>query len=441
MINLFEHFNPSTKALYNTLLKAGYTHDTVVIEEDGFLPEGIITPYQFFSNVKVYQNDKGIHFNEIETPDFWEIEGTNTSGTIKDMGELRANIRFRANFKNRIVSHVEWLDKSKQIRFIDYYHQAGFKFATKVFDLRGVPILQTYYDRQGKEVIYENFVTKNIIVSYKAKEYSFVSKVEFVQFFLREAFSQLDGFIINSLSYPFIIVYQMGIKGKDILFWQENIGDDIPGNMKVMFESDMREFTVAIPDALEFNRVQNVVGHDVKHRIIQSGYLYRYFKKAQFGNQVITLTNSDQVEGIELIVQKLPYYEFHIAAVTEMSSKLMDLNKYNNVNLYPNIKRERVIDLYKKSNIYLDINHGDEILESVKGAFDYQTLILGFNEVAHNKECTAPENLYEIKQIDSLIDLLNNFEKNNKLYHERLNLQKQHANEVSGQQFHKAFKK
>jgi hypothetical protein len=37
--------------------------------------------------------------------------------------------------------------------------------------------------------------------------------------------------------------------------------------------------------------------------------------------------------------------------------KLLSLNKYDNVNLYPNAKRQKFISLYKSCDIYLDINY------------------------------------------------------------------------------------
>ena len=58
------------------------------------------------------------------------------------------------------MSFVEWFDTKDRLRSVDFYNKDGFKFAETVYDLNKKPILKTYVDRQGKEVLYENFVTK-----------------------------------------------------------------------------------------------------------------------------------------------------------------------------------------------------------------------------------------------------------------------------------------
>lgn len=58
-------------------------------------------------------------------------------------------------------------------------------------------------NREGKEVIYENFVTKDFVVDYQGKSYFFASKREFIKFYLQEIHIDLDQVIFNSLSTPF----------------------------------------------------------------------------------------------------------------------------------------------------------------------------------------------------------------------------------------------
>ncbi|UTI85934.1 hypothetical protein NIT60_05650 [Mammaliicoccus sciuri] len=55
---------------------------------------------------------------------------------------------------------------------------------------------------------------------------------------------------------------------------------------------------------------------------------------------MLTLTNSDQIPHIEDIVKAHPQYQFHIVAITEMSQKLLQLNKYHNVTLHPVATKE-----------------------------------------------------------------------------------------------------
>jgi glycosyltransferase, SP_1767 family len=83
----------------------------------------------------------------------------------------------------------------------------------------------------------------------------------------------------------------------------------------------------------------------------------------------LTLTNSQDLEGIEELVTALPDVVFHIAAWTDMGDKLKRLAVYANVRLHPQIVPP-VLDKLKKSiDLYLDINYGQvagTILEDMK---------------------------------------------------------------------------
>lgn len=72
----------------------------------------------------------------------------------------------------------------------------------------------------------------------------------------------------------------------------------------------------------------------------------------------LTLTNSQDLEGIEELVTALPEVVFHIAAWTDMGDKLKKLAVYNNVRLHPQIVPPVLDKLKKSTNLYLDINHG-----------------------------------------------------------------------------------
>lgn len=56
-------------------------------------------------------------------------------------------------------------------------------------------------------------------------------------------------------------------------------------------------------------------------------------------------------------------------------------------------KGKNLFRLYKSCDIYLDINKGNEILDAVRAAFDYNLVILGYNETSHNKDVTPENNL------------------------------------------------
>ncbi|MGX0610349.1 accessory Sec system glycosyltransferase GtfB [Staphylococcus capitis] len=116
MINLFENYDSNTRELHESLKIAGYHPFTIVLNDDGFLPDEVTSPYQYFADYQIYDDDKPAFFNDVTTPPFWEIKGNGTMAQVIDMGELRGKIFYKENYKTRVVSYVEWLDKHQRLR-------------------------------------------------------------------------------------------------------------------------------------------------------------------------------------------------------------------------------------------------------------------------------------------------------------------------------------
>ncbi|PTJ16605.1 accessory Sec system glycosylation chaperone GtfB [Staphylococcus succinus] len=442
MINLFERFDSKTQVLYKSLQLAGHQNYTIVIHDDGFLPDNITSPYQFFANNPTSANDKSMFFNGIEIPKYWEIEGNNDEAWIKDMGEIRGKIVYQKQYKSRIVNRVEWLDKNGKVRFIDYYTKNGIKFSQTVLDENGKAILKKYMNREGKEVIYENYITKDIVLEWQDKTYFFDSEVAFILFYLQALNIEMNQFVINSLSTPFAVLYNMNISGNDVLFWQEQSGGSIPGNMKLIFNADMaRQFKIIVPEHAEHQTLTNSMQAFEKTCVFKSGYLYDYVKRNDYTQNALIMTNSDQLEHIESIVAAVPYVSFHIAALTDMSSKLLNLSQYNNVKLFPTVDEDTIQALYEKCDVYLDINEGKEIVDALRKALDYDMLIMGYESIAHNRTVTAIENLFTKEdEAQALIQALHKIYKRRKVFNQRLQFQKEHINEVSVQLFNHKLK-
>ncbi|WP_241960722.1 hypothetical protein [Staphylococcus shinii] len=118
MINLFEQFDKKTIVLYKSFKYAGIDRKTIVVEENGFLPDDVLSPYQFFSKNKTY-TEQPLFFNQVKKPRFWQIEGSNNEAVIKNVDEIKARIIYRPNYKFRIVERVEWLNKNGHTQYID----------------------------------------------------------------------------------------------------------------------------------------------------------------------------------------------------------------------------------------------------------------------------------------------------------------------------------
>lgn len=436
MINLFEYYNQPTQLLHQTLELSGNQHFTICIEDDGFLPDEVTSPYQFFAANQLHDNDRPKFFNEVSVPTFWEINGDGQSAQIKDMGHIRGEIVYRPHFKTRIVSRVRWLDDKGRLRSEDHYTKNGFKFAETIYDLAGKAILKKYLTREGKEVIYENFVTGDYVLDWQGQSHFFASKVEFITYYLQQIQVDLSDIIINSLSTPFLVLHHMNTAGRGILFWQENSQGHVPGNMLSLLDNTLqRVFSVMIPDYKEYDTIVSQLNQEQALSVFQSGYLYDFNKTNQYSNHALILTNSDDIPQLETLIITHPNIQFHIAAVTEMSSKLMGFDRYHHVHLYPAATKDIFEALYQRCDIYLDINQGNEIENAVTRAFHHQHVIFAWDEVIHQRTFIAPENIFTLTDVETLNHVLTDITSNKQHFDQHLAYQARHANQSTVKDF------
>ncbi|WP_436861718.1 accessory Sec system glycosylation chaperone GtfB [Staphylococcus caeli] len=442
MINLFEHYNQKTEQLHQTLKLAGHDNETIVIHEDGFLPDEIHSPYKFFAGYNVENdNANAKFFNDVEIPQYWEIEGNNDQALILDMGVIRGKIFYKKHYENRIVNHVEWLDQHGTVRFIDYYTKHGVKFAQMTLDAQGEPILKKYMNQQGQEVFYENYKTQTIVLDWKGRTYLFESQVAFLIFYLKQIEVDLTEIVINSLATPFSVTYNLDSPGRDLLFWQEHSNGEIPGNMQLILNGRTnRKTRVLIPDKEEFHSIYGQLDEHSQRLVASAGYIYQYKKENKHQKQALIMTNSDQIINLEAIVKANEDIDFYIGAITEMSSKLLDLGQYQNVKLFPAIDKETIETLYALCDIYLDINEGNEIENAVRKAFDYDLLILSYTDVTHNHTVTAQQHRFDKSNDSEKLKLyMQEIYQQDSNFEKALKTQHTHANEITVEAFNQAL--
>ena len=440
MINLFETFNDVSQKLQHSLYLADYRHPTIVMDDNGFLPDDVISPYKFFANYKQFKDDTPTFFKEVNIPPLWDIAGNQNIAEIIDNGKVRGRIFYREHFKNRIVNFVEWFDEKDRLRSVDHYTKEGVKFAQTVYDLEKTPILKTYVNREGKEVIYENFVTKDIVLDWKGQSHFFASKHDFIIFFLNQLDIDISKIIINSLATPFFVLYYSDFVKQAVLFWQENSESHVPGNMELLLDKEHCQTSVIIPDKQEYERIISHIEANYIDSIQSAGYLYNYQRNNKYTKRILNLTNSDDIPYIEELIKLHPEFEFHIGAITEMSSKLLNLEQYSNVVLYPTVTPKTVDRLFKKCDIYLDVNHGGEILNALERAMLNNQLILGYKETIHRPSFVADDNIISMQHYHDLSNILNIIVKNKEQFKERLKQQKLHNNQIDKRQFKKTLK-
>ena len=123
----------------------------------------------------------------------------------------------------------------------------------------------------------------------------------------------------------------------------------------------------------------------------------------------LTLTNSQDLEGIEELVTALPEVVFHIAAWTDMGDKLTKLAVHDNVRLYPQIVPPVLDKLKQSTNLYLDINHGSADENFLKSLKEQEKTLLAFQSTQHGD---LGQIVFENGKVSFMIDAIKDFKKN-----------------------------
>ena len=405
---LLDNYGEESQMLHQSFRRAGFTGPVIVIGDDGFFPEDVISVYQYFCG-DFKKSGKGSgrarYFNQINVPDYWEISGNNSEGKVHDLHRERGRIFYAEPKHKRLVRVVDWLDEKGTVRSSDHYNRYGSLYARTFFSKDGKRFCRAYFDAEGRETLLENFATHDIILNREGRVYIFKGIVDLILKVLEEIGAMGSRIFYNSLSTPLFLSERMpGDRREDILFWQEGTREDIPGNMRMILEGNSkRTKTIYVQKKDSYEKLVELGAS--KEILKPLGFAYAYSRQNTFKNEALICTNSDRIEKCEELIRALPQMRFHIAAITEMSSKLLSLSQYENVLLYPGVKARKVAELFDSCDYYLDINHEGEILSAVKQAFLHNQLILGFRQTLHNRAFIAPEHVFDGHE--AMIDFLN----------------------------------
>lgn len=439
VVLLFDTYSKDSKNLHTSFQLAGKDYPVTVIEDDGFLPDDVISIYSYFLGEFQPQANipgKPRYFNQIKVPEYWEISGNNSSGKVHDLNKERGRIFYAEPKHKRLVKVVDWYDDKGIVRSSDHYNKYGALYARTIFNAKGQRVNKSYFDASGAEIIMENYVTKDIILNYEGKVKIFHSKKEFVIYFMKKTGFEHKRIFFNTLSTSFFV--SEGLRGEkgDVLFWQEPERNDIPGNMMAILNgTSSRTTKIMVQKAAAYKKLLELGANPEK--LHQLGYIYPFKKENTHTPEVLICTNSDRIAQIEKIVQALPEMHFYITAITEMSSKLMRMDQYPNVSLYPGIKMAILDELFEKCDFYLDINHEGEIVSAVQKAFLHNHLIMAFKETMHNAAYTAPEHVYTIEDADRMISDLKMILLDNSLIDQHIRLQHEASQLESVETYHK----
>lgn len=417
IILLFDYFNRGSSDLFDSFNNTNNPFKAVVINDDGFLPDGVINVFEYFlGDFKNNEHCKGkpLYFNQVKVPDYWEISANNSSGTIHDKEIERGRIFFAKPTHKRYVKVVDFIDSHGNVRCSEHYNKYGAMYARTIFNKDAKKVNKSYFDVDGREIIVENFVTSDILLNYQGKTMRFKNRVEFVCYFIRLMGWAQNRIFFNSLSIPFFVSNSLGVfseKKSDVLFWQESTKDSIPGNMQVILKGQAtRCDRVIVQSHSSYEKLIELKAD--KDKLRELGFIYSFKKQNRCRPEALICTNTENVEKLKEIVEAVPDMKFHVTALTEMSGKLLSHEKYENVIMYPNVKSATLDRLFMQCDFFLDINHEGEIVEATRTAFIHNQLIFAFTDTAHGSEYMAKENLFSSDNYLALIDKLKNLLKN-----------------------------
>ena len=367
----------------HSLATAGVARKSLFVHYDGELPKGGLSPYSFFAKLPETPNARGLFFDQVSVPEFYDIRHLDGGSAAIEFLKKRVGIIHYRKEGYRLVQAVDWFSK-EDAQFVvkrDAYNLAGHHYASTYFSAKG-PYQRDYYNLEGQVVVSEELVHQSIQVIEESKVHHFENVTQFFLYFLKVAQIEPSEIYINSLSFPLFISRALNIGRKTTLFWQEALAQEVPGNMKNELERAVTLNRIIFAEEKQLKQVKS----SFPATSISLGYLSAIgeFKRAnQYRPQAFILTNSDNIYGLKDILENFPELQITVAAYTNMSTKLLHLEEaFPNIQLIPSINEERLRLELEKADIYLDINRGLKVGEILKWAYEQNMLIFSYKEVA-----------------------------------------------------------
>ena len=344
--------------------------------------------------------EKELYYAFIDIPQYWGVRADGLNGAIYDNKTKKANIYFKNPKEKRMVSRVEWIDRNNTVYRIDYYNKYGYKYCSE--NVKGGNVIsREFYDRNGDIKVIEQTVSKTYTTL---------------------------GTGISPRNYRGFADY-LGAYLKSNEIYDENIwltSDEILnkfagdyGNFKISYlpqnrlNSDLTETNQTNKAFRILCIEEQQVNWYKENSDCKCDRLYLYFEnnESKFGKkEAFIITETDQLEYIEQLINDFPEIIFHIAASTIMSDKLTRLDINNNVELYPCITEQKRKELFERCDVYLDINHYRELYNAVNQALINNMLILAFDNTVHSKELYPMENIFDssnyVKMKETLKDII-----------------------------------
>lgn len=365
--------------------------------------------------------EKELYYAFIDIPQYWSVRADELNGAIYDNKTKKANIYFKNPKEKRMVSRVDWIDRNNTVYRIDYYNKYGYKYCSE--NVKGGNVIsREFYDRNGDIKVIEQTVSKTYTTL---------------------------GTDISPRSYRGFADYlEAYLKSNEI--YDENIwltSDEILnkfagdyGNFKISYLPQNR-LNSDLTETNQINKAFRILCSEEQqvnwykeNSDCKCDRLYLYFEnnESKFGKkEAFIITETDQLEYIEQLINDFPEIIFHIAASTIMSDKLTRLDINNNVELYPCITEQKRKELFERCDVYLDINHYRELYNAVNQALINNMLILAFDNTVHSKELYPMENIFDSSNYVKMKETLKNIITNRMIFNEYIDRQKKQLKQLA----------
>lgn len=391
MVVFFDNSNELNKAMLDTMRYEKSDAYGIVLADEPFLPEGISSIFEYYLGKYEKQELKprDLYYVFVEIPEYWAIRADGVNGMILDMEKRMATIYFTNPLERRIVERIEWNDASGCVYKIDYYCKYGHPYCSAYVNPDGTIDSKVYYTSEKEEIIHVNMTNQVVTLLEKGRIVSMHHSLDaFKEAVMEEIFAANNKVILTSCKQAeWVMKYDIGKKQIGIAM-QESV--EIKKCQQEQYTKKLQSPLVVFCNHDTKDCVVNT--DENEYRVCYSGLAHPDDKD---GKQAFILTYSDEIFGIEALVERVPEVTFHIAAKTLVSQKLSDMERYKNVQVHPGITLEKLQSLLNECSFYLDINSGGEVDNIIVKAIRNGMLVLGYQDMLHNHFYVQDECIFD----------------------------------------------
>ncbi len=332
---------------------------------------------------------KHLFFNEQAVPELLECWTLGITTYLFDGEERRANVVLREDILSRTVDRVEWFGQGEEIVSIDVYNRYGWRSKQSLLTETGQPYLDIYLNRQQEEVLL-HFVSQGtfLLQTPKGRDRLYANKKELQRAVLEQVLPEDEAVLLMD---------------KALL----DVVKEKPKERLAYCASDANDLDEIKEQVSQILLVEDGLLREKKDGITAlSGFVD--VEQESFQPEALVMTASQEVEGLSSLVHQFPQVTFHIAALTAMGPKLIDLATRSNVRLYPGISLDKYEDLLSSCSIYLDCNQGEEVWSSSLHALENGQILFGLKSTVHQEAyknlSTITDTVEEMEQqLDTLL--------------------------------------